>query len=83
MLLVEGLCCERGRNKVLLDIDFKVVAGEVLAVLGTNGAGKSTLLGLNWPDARWPIGPRWNAQGAWPCCRKAHHWHSPLVSPKS
>src|SRR4051812_13254586 len=48
------LRCVRGGREVFAALDFKVEAGEALAVTGRNGAGKSTLLrlvaGLLAPD---------------------------------
>jgi branched-chain amino acid transport system ATP-binding protein len=44
MLEVKGLDVGYTERLVLKNIDFKVVEGEVSAVLGANGAGKTTLL---------------------------------------
>jgi len=35
-----------GENRAVNDVDFKVNAGEVLALIGSNGAGKTTLVNL-------------------------------------
>jgi branched-chain amino acid transport system ATP-binding protein len=43
-LEVRGLRAGYGRAQVLFDVDLKVEAGEVVALLGRNGAGKSTTL---------------------------------------
>ncbi len=43
-LEVRHVCHAYGDNKVLKDIDFKVVPGEKIAIIGPNGVGKSTLL---------------------------------------
>ena len=44
LLETSGLSVAYGRVPVLVDIDFAVAPGEIVAMLGTNGAGKSTLL---------------------------------------
>src|SRR5439155_3457117 len=53
VISTEGLCSGYGAASVIRDINLKVDAGELVAVLGANGAGKSTLMralsGLNRP----------------------------------
>ncbi len=54
ILSVSNLGFSWGENQVLKDVNFKVNANELIAVLGVNGAGKSTLIkcinGILKPD---------------------------------
>ena len=54
ILSVSNLRFSWGENQVLKDINFKVNANQLIAVLGVNGAGKSTLIkcinGILKPD---------------------------------
>src|SRR5262245_4121752 len=43
-LTASGLACQRSGRTVFAGLDFAVVSGEALLVLGRNGAGKSSLL---------------------------------------
>jgi simple sugar transport system ATP-binding protein len=49
-----GLCKSYGHVEALIDVNFRVMPGEVVALLGDNGAGKSTLIkilsGVVQPD---------------------------------
>ena len=45
-LSASDLACLRGNREVFSNLNFEVVAGEVLSVTGPNGAGKSSLLRL-------------------------------------
>ena len=44
MIELHQVCVRIGAQEVLRDINFKLVGGELLAVIGANGAGKTTLL---------------------------------------
>lgn len=43
-LTVQRLAVQRGDRRLFVDLDFTVVAGEAVHLLGANGAGKTSLL---------------------------------------
>lgn len=55
LLEMSSISKSYGSVRALIDVDFQLKAGEVMALLGENGAGKSTLVkmlsGLVTPDA--------------------------------
>ena len=46
LLELEHISKRFGKNDVLTDVNFELLAGEVHALLGENGAGKSTMLNI-------------------------------------
>ena len=54
LLELDGIKKHFGPVQVLLGVDLKIAAGEVVALVGDNGAGKSTLMkiitGIHKPD---------------------------------
>ncbi|WP_372436670.1 ATP-binding cassette domain-containing protein, partial [Pandoraea sputorum] len=44
LLEVQAVAKAFGGNKVLQDVTFDVMPGEIVGLLGPNGSGKSTLL---------------------------------------
>ena len=44
MLKAKNLCWQQGNKKILDNIDFSLLKGEVIGLVGPNGSGKSSLL---------------------------------------
>ena len=44
VISVERLCSHYGRRQILFDVDFEVLQGEIMVIMGGSGSGKSTLL---------------------------------------
>jgi branched-chain amino acid transport system ATP-binding protein len=55
MLVVQNICIDYGKIRVIHSLSFKVEKGEIVCILGANGAGKSTILralsGLKRPQS--------------------------------
>lgn len=49
-VLSEGLCKHYGEKQVFNDIDYKILRGEKIALVGKNGTGKSTFVKLVTKD---------------------------------
>ena len=71
---VEGLNVRYGKSHVVFDLDVKVDAGEVVALLGRNGAGKTTtiqgIVGL-LPGATGHVTVAGRDVSRWPAWRRA------------
>ncbi len=44
VISVERLCAHYGERQILFDVDFEVLQGEIMVIMGGSGSGKSTLL---------------------------------------
>ena len=44
VISVERLCAHYGQRRILFDVDFEVLKGEIMVIMGGSGSGKSTLL---------------------------------------
>jgi branched-chain amino acid transport system ATP-binding protein len=74
LLVLDGVCTNYGKIRILRDVSLRVGEGEVVALLGLNGAGKTTtmrsILGLTPPRAGKVVYARYDVTG-WPAYRIA------------
>jgi len=70
MLALTGIDVHFGAVRALSQVDFRLNAGEVVALVGDNGAGKSTLLSV-MAGARRPTGGHISVDGT------RHDFHGP------